>query len=65
MEVLVVKNVQTFPLFLELGQVINDVVIQVVSGTLTKKTALDCDGNLVISRFVDSFETPPDVVGSD
>ncbi len=64
MEVLVVKNVQTFPLFLELGQVINDVV-KVVSGTLTKKTALDCDGNLVISRFVDSFETPPDVVGSD
>jgi hypothetical protein len=61
-EILIVEDVQTFPLFLELGQVIYDVVI--VSGTLTEKTTLNCDSDLIVSSFVDGLKTPPDVISS-
>ena len=57
MEVLIVKDIELFPLFFELCQMLHNIVI--ISYTLTEKSTLNCDGNLVVSHFVDGFKALP------
>jgi len=60
MEVVVFEDIETFPLFLELGKMFHDIIT--IHCALSKKGTLDSNGNLVIFGLMYSLETFPDFV---
>jgi len=62
MEISVIENIESFPLLLELCEILDNVIA--FSGTFPKQIALDGNGNLIVLCLVYGFETFPDLMSS-
>ncbi len=61
-KVCVVKDIESFPLPFELGEMLGDIIT--IRCTLPKKGTLYGDGNLIVPCLVDGLNTFPDLVHS-